>query len=55
MVCKECNQEKGCGCSFHAVPNRDYRVCNDCKNKLKQQNELQNDQRRPPTPNVQGV
>lgn len=49
MVCPECKQEKGCGCTFLETTKREYKVCEDCKNKL-DKNESKNTK-----PNVQGV
>lgn len=40
MVCKECNKEKGCGCSFSSVPNRSFAVCPECKKKILEQSQI---------------
>lgn len=51
MKCPECKTERGCGCQFVAVSNREYKVCPECKAKLEK-----NDKKDKTTPpNVQGV
>lgn len=54
MKCSECNQERGCGCSFHKVESREYKVCSDCKVKI--ENAKKDGAKSAVTPpNVQGV
>lgn len=56
-ICKECNKEKGCGCHFSNVPNRNYAVCPDCKRKLLSEPKNNKDDNKVETnkPNVQGI
>jgi hypothetical protein len=30
MICPECHQEKGCGCSFQPHPYKNLSVCSHC-------------------------
>ncbi len=42
MICQECNEEKGCACTWHAITQRTYKVCPPCAERIKLE-ELKND------------
>ncbi len=43
MICPECNQEKGCTCTWHVLPEREGKVCSTCADLIRKER-IKNDE-----------
>lgn len=42
MICPECNEEKGCSCTWVVVPEKEGKICSKCAEKIR--SERRNDE-----------